>query len=57
MEENQKEEDNPDPDSYTWRVQVEYRNGEVQDTLSDGDIPDPVLALLERIADTFTLMP
>lgn len=41
------------PDSYTWRIQVEYRNGEIQDTFSDGNIPDPVLALMEKIADLF----
>ena len=51
VEEGSEAEDNPDPDSYTWRIHVEYRNGEIQDTYSDGSIPDPVLALLERIAD------
>lgn len=51
------EEDNPNPDSYTWRVHVAYRNGEVQDTFSGGCIPDPVLALLERIADLFVQIP
>lgn len=51
------EEDDPDLDSYSWRVHVEYRNGEIQDTVSDGDIPDPVLALLERITDLFAQIP
>ena len=46
-------EDHPNSDSYTWRIQVEYRNGEIQDTFSDGNIPDPVLALMEKIADLF----
>lgn len=50
---DQVEEDHSDPDSYTWRVHVEYRNGEIQDTFSDGYIPDPILALLERITDIF----
>ena len=47
------EEDHPNSDSYTWRIQIEYRNGELQNTFSDGNIPDPVLALMEKIADLF----
>ena len=45
--------DHPNPDSYTWRIQVEYRNGEIHDTFSDGNILDSVLALMENIADLF----
>ena len=50
---DQEGKDNPDPDTCTWRIHVEYRNDEIQDTFSDGYIPDPVLALLERITDIF----
>ena len=45
------EEETSDESSDTWRVHVEYRNGEVQDTVSKDVIPGPVMAFLERLSE------
>lgn len=42
-----------EPEPVTWRVHVEYSNGEVQDTESTGGIPDRLEELLFSLSEFF----
>ena len=42
-----------EPDPVTWRVHVEYSNGEIQDTESTGGIPDRLDELLFSLSEFF----
>lgn len=42
-----------EPEPVTWRIHVEYSNGEVQDTKSTGGIPDQLNELLFSLSEFF----
>lgn len=42
-----------EPEPVTWRIHVEYSNGEIQDTESTGGIPDRLEELLFALSEFF----